>query len=293
MNLQPNSNDILYNNLISNDYTDTVKRTTPLHDTNPTQIDLTHTSTPINNLNPTDSLNNYQNSNTKITNKKRNYSSKKSFRNSLHSINNINGPNDPLSMEQINIETLNIRRDYQNKLNDIDNLISMHDLDILSLTETGLHSSNKIYNKARSITNVNNNLNYNYFTLHDNTGSTKGSGTSLILKESLFNHVIAHSSFKGRVLHVDLLYRRKQMIRIISVYLPAGNSKKHQTLTTDIHNHLNSLMNTSSNYSFIILGDFNVDPKNKLPPPTTTNNEWPDDDNEEDTQHITKQHINK
>ncbi|RIA89142.1 hypothetical protein C1645_825279 [Glomus cerebriforme] len=132
-------------------------------------------------------------------------------------------------------------------------------------TETGLFNNPKTQDdsppKINTLFDPINNVNHTSYTIHDNTGHNKGTGTSIILKQKfLITYQSKTSTFKGRLLTIDLFFRQKQILRITSTYLPASNSNKNDSIkiTEQCVLHLNEILNTSHNYHHIILGDFNV-----------------------------------
>ncbi|GET65689.1 hypothetical protein RIR_jg8443.t1 [Rhizophagus irregularis DAOM 181602=DAOM 197198] len=126
--------------------------------------------------------------------------------------------------------TINIQGGFNNKLNDILQFFTLHNYDILILTETGLHQYtnidmdlNKTIHSIHSLPSLNNdNTKPNIHVYTDNKGNTKGSGVSMIITDQLQKHIIKTNTFFGRILTVDLCFKGNHYIKLICCYLPAN-----------------------------------------------------------------------
>lgn len=98
------------------------------------------------------------------------------------------------------------------------------------------------------------------FLYQDSTGSLTGSGVAIIVSASLNAHVFKTFRFKGRILFLDLRFKHKKHLRLITAYLPS-NPFKDKDLIIELYSQLDLLINEAmkNKYKVILMGDFNVD----------------------------------
>src|SRR3954454_3415715 len=97
-----------------------------------------------------------------------------------------------------------------------------NNFDILGLSEIGIQKNHERSSYTHHLLNLPNtndttHIKIYYDTNSDNTHTSIASGTALIVSETFSKHIIKTSHFKGRVLSMDLNFKRKQYIRIINV----------------------------------------------------------------------------
>ncbi|CAB5377344.1 unnamed protein product [Rhizophagus irregularis] len=161
--------------------------------------------------------------------------------------------------------TINIQGGFNNKLNDILSFYTIHNYDILVLTETGLHHNNDLnLNKTKHskhfIPSLENDSAKNITHIYaDDKGNTKGSGVSFIISDNLQKHVIKSTTFHGRILTVDLCFKGNHYIKLIGCYFPA-NASDDKNLIISCYKELEKILLNASlnNYQCIILGDLNI-----------------------------------
>ncbi|PKC07021.1 DNase I-like protein [Rhizophagus irregularis] len=163
--------------------------------------------------------------------------------------------------------TINIQGGFNNKLNDILHFFTLHNYDILILTETGLHQHTNIdrdFKKATHSTHPlptlnNDNTIHNIHLYTDDKGITKGSGVSMIIADQLQKHIIKTNTFHGRILTVDLCFKGNHYIKFICCYLPA-NSVDDKELIIKCYKEIENILITAQHDRFecIVLGDFNI-----------------------------------
>ncbi|GET50905.1 hypothetical protein GLOIN_2v1472692 [Rhizophagus irregularis DAOM 181602=DAOM 197198] len=163
--------------------------------------------------------------------------------------------------------TINIQGGFNNKLNDILHFFTLHNYDILILTETGLHQHIKIdrdHNKTTYSTfplptlNDDNTI-HNIHLYTDDKGNTKGSGVSMIITDQLQKHIIRTNTFYGRILTVDLCFKGNHYIKFICCYLPA-NAVDDKDLIIKCYKEIENILIKAKHDHFecIVLGDFNI-----------------------------------
>ena len=106
--------------------------------------------------------------------------------------------------------TINIQGAYNQKLNNLLQFFTISQYSLLVFTETGLHGTISLQNKA-----IINSLQLPTqdptsppqiaTSYTDSTGTTKGSGIVIIITSELQKHVIKCTTFKGRVMTMDIL----------------------------------------------------------------------------------------
>uniref|UniRef100_U9TTV8 Endonuclease/exonuclease/phosphatase domain-containing protein n=1 Tax=Rhizophagus irregularis (strain DAOM 181602 / DAOM 197198 / MUCL 43194) TaxID=747089 RepID=U9TTV8_RHIID len=163
--------------------------------------------------------------------------------------------------------TINIQGGYNNKLNDILHFFTLHNYDILILSETGLHQHTKIdmdLNKTNHSTHSfpslnHDNINQNVHIYTDNNGNTKGSGVSMIITDQLQKHIIKTDTFLGHILTVDLCFKGNHYIKFICCYLPANASEDKELIINCYKEIENILINAMHNhFECIVIGDLNI-----------------------------------
>ncbi|GBC37436.2 ribonuclease H-like domain-containing protein [Rhizophagus irregularis DAOM 181602=DAOM 197198] len=163
--------------------------------------------------------------------------------------------------------TINIQGGFNNKLNDILHFFTLHNYDILILTETGLHQHINIdreHNKTTYSTfplptlNDDNTI-HNIHLYTDDKGNTKGSGVSMIITDQLQKHIIRTNTFYGRILTVDLCFKGNHYIKFICCYLPA-NAVDDKDLIIKCYKEIENILIKAKHDHFecIVLGDFNI-----------------------------------
>ncbi|GBB95133.1 hypothetical protein RclHR1_24820004 [Rhizophagus clarus] len=112
-----------------------------------------------------------------------------------------------------------------------------------------------------SISNNEKNINlYIYKDTNGNTVTDSHSGVCIIMKEELQKRVSTVNTHKGRVLAIELHFKKIHLL-IINIYIPANNQKKEQIETC--YKQIETLTNShlsKPNAHIILLGDFNVQP---------------------------------
>ncbi|CAB4386369.1 unnamed protein product [Rhizophagus irregularis] len=163
--------------------------------------------------------------------------------------------------------TINIQGGFNNKLNDIINFFTLHNYDILILTETGLHQNinidmdlNKTKHSTHSLPSLNNDINVQKVYIYtDNKGNSKGSGVSMMITDQLQKHIIKTNTFSGHILTVDLCFKGTHYIKFICCYLPANASDDKDLIINCYKEIENILINAMHNhFECIVIGDLNI-----------------------------------
>ena len=183
---------------------------------------------------------------------------------------NSNLFNTPSPMTQptfYNIGTLNIRQGFNNKLNDILSVFISKKFAILCLNETGQHNFlptndwtrvQKLVKEVRVDSDTTTH-HTKLFLYHNNLGTSKGSGTSIIIDQKTQNHVFNHKSYAGRIQYLDLSFSKRKPIRLINIYLPPDSPDNKQQFIDTLEKLKELFIDSKSkSYQIILLGDFNV-----------------------------------
>ena len=142
-------------------------------------------------------------------------------------------------------------RSINNKVIELQTLLSLNKYDVIMITESWL----KTWHKDSFFCNG-----LDYFVLRsDRRDDERGGGVCVFIKLDLSSRINLISTIsEGKefdLISFDLHFTRENRIRFICAYLPPDSSKD-DTVVNNITRHLNSLMINSSTY---IVGDFNFD----------------------------------
>ncbi|GBC18438.2 RNA-directed DNA polymerase from mobile element jockey-like [Rhizophagus irregularis DAOM 181602=DAOM 197198] len=168
----------------------------------------------------------------------------------------------------LKIGTINIQGGYKTKLIDIINYFDTHNFNILGLTETQYchkHENNKLVERHPHPTNKN----LSIYIILDANGDNRGSGVGIMLTSTLYQHVHQIRFHKGRVLNIELGFKRDHKLNITCVYLPAGRDKQTNIIKKECNQFIDQLFRTQNtnddNHKFynLIMGDLNCYPKEK------------------------------
>lgn len=171
-------------------------------------------------------------------------------------------------IDYMKIGIINIQEGYKNKLTNILNYFITHNFNILGITETQYelpHPTNNLVERYPHPTNKNSFI----YIILDANRDNKGSGVGIILTDTLYKYVHKIKFFKGRILHIQLGFKKQQSINITCLYLSADHSKKSDHIKKECNNFIDSLsLSPSNNHTKqrtydIIMGNFNCYPKNK------------------------------
>ncbi|PKB95994.1 DNase I-like protein, partial [Rhizophagus irregularis] len=182
----------------------------------------------------------------------------------LHVVNTDNN----YFIDYLKIGTINIQGGYKTKLIDIINYFVTHNFNILGLTETQYchkHENIKLVERHPHPTNKN----LSIYIILDANGDNKGSGVGIMLTSTLYQHVHQIRSHKGRVLNIELGFKRDHKLNITCLYLPAGRDKQTNIIKKDCNQFIDQLYRTQNinddnhKYYNLIMGDLNCYPKEK------------------------------
>ncbi|GBC04530.1 hypothetical protein RclHR1_05720003 [Rhizophagus clarus] len=175
---------------------------------------------------------------------------------------NPNSQNNNYDKDYIKIGTLNIQSGFNKKKSDILEYFITNNYDILAIQE--MHITNPhLFTNMEKISVSNNEENINLYIYKDTNGDTvtdSHSGVCIIMKEELQKRVSTIKTHKGRILTMELHFKKIHLL-IINTYIPANNQKKEQIDTC--YKQIETLINSHSskpNAHIILLGDFNVQP---------------------------------
>ncbi|GBB91442.1 hypothetical protein RclHR1_18750004 [Rhizophagus clarus] len=162
--------------------------------------------------------------------------------------------------DYLKIGTINIQGAYQSKIDNIILYFTTYNFDILTLTETGLHTPHT-HNNIQIINHPDNKS--KLYIIHDINGKHKGTGVAIILSKKLFKHFITCTFLNGRLLHITLKFKPHISLNIIAAYLPTNPSSNHHHDSRSIYytkllQIINLIISTDKSHT-IILGDFNTD----------------------------------
>jgi exonuclease III len=168
--------------------------------------------------------------------------------------NNITSNNNPppRSYTPFRIMTQNIQGlSSPVKQKQVIDMMTINNIQILGLSETKLskRQSKLIYFK--------NDLYKAYFT--NDSDSPMGSGVGIILSRDYYRYVHRSSSYKGRVIHVDLFMKGRVKLRIIQLYSHANFTGTRNSVE-ELNKYMIDLLKQSrrDRYHVILMGDFNV-----------------------------------
>ncbi|GBB92980.1 hypothetical protein RclHR1_20950004 [Rhizophagus clarus] len=161
--------------------------------------------------------------------------------------------------DYLKIGIINIQDAYQSKIDNIILYFTTYNFDILTLTETGLHTSHT-HNNIQIVNHPDNNS--KLYIIHDTNGEHKGTGVAIILSKKLFKHFITCTFLNGRLLHITLKFKPHISLNIIAAYLLANPSSNHRQDSRSIYytkllQIINSIISSDKSHT-IILGDFNT-----------------------------------
>src|SRR6266511_2855467 len=164
---------------------------------------------------------------------------------------------DPLKIYQnsrypINICNVNIRgfNDPTKQFQFLDHCERNH-FDIIGISE--LHFSSNSITRSKTFTN---NSRYDFFWSIEDSNNLTAGGVCLVINKHLSRHIQSYNSFKGRLVYVDLNFKRNVKLRIIQLYNPPRHRK---SLSEEIYYKLKSYIVEGQNKQFhvIVMGDFN------------------------------------
>src|SRR5215216_5859937 len=153
------------------------------------------------------------------------------------------------------IATHNVRNCISNeKRNQIEQFFSLHNFNILGLSETHLtmQQSYSICNKFKSP-----DLPYKYFLLNENH-SQNCQGVSFIVKSSISKYIFNYQGFFDRIIFLNLQMKNRQKLRIIQIYFPTNTytAPDHQYKLKMQQKILDLIIEAKSkNYYHIIMED--------------------------------------
>ena len=131
------------------------------------------------------------------------------------------------------------------------NYIDFTHLDIVGLSE--LYVTKSTITKHRSFTS---HAIHEFFWAINNDNFDFASGCTLLIKKDIARHIQKTSNFKGRMITVDLFFKRFYRICIIHVYVPPTNQIQCQKeLATKLRNRIKE--GHDKNFKLIVLGNFN------------------------------------
>ncbi|CAB4437388.1 unnamed protein product [Rhizophagus irregularis] len=149
------------------------------------------------------------------------------------------------------VATLNIQTLSSIKLGLIIEYMTKNNIDILGLTET-----NKL---DKDIKYMNVDLrDYAIINHNEKNGAQLGKGVSFIIKKNLERHIFKIDKYKGRVLQIDLSFKKEKRIRLILVYNKSGSSDMDEKI--DVNQKIISMIKDAKYKKMeqILLGDFNL-----------------------------------
>ena len=163
----------------------------------------------------------------------------------------------------IKAATLNVHEITEIKSINILDMMNMAKIKILGITET----QKRDYNTKFLFQDQN-----NYRAIfHNDDQNPKGKGVGLIISKILSRYIYNIKGYKGRILTVDLQFRKKKRLRIIVYYGMANiHSYEDKKLCTEIVNELIKCVQEGKmcGYEILLLGDFNANyeeyQKNKI-----------------------------
>lgn len=92
---------------------------------------------------------------------------------------------------------------------------------------------------------------------YDNNGSTKGSGVAIIISAQFSIHVIKTHQFKGRVLTLDLAFKKKITYVLSTLICQQVQRQKSHLFDTHLRQQSDTPRITSE-FHIVLLGDLNV-----------------------------------
>lgn len=125
-------------------------------------------------------------------------------------------------IDYLKIGTINIQGGYKNKLIDIINYFVTHNFNILGITETQYcfkHEDNKLIESYPHPTDKNSSI----YIILDANGDNKGSGVGIILTSALYQHVHQVKFHIGRILNIELDFKKKHKLNVTCLYLELRN----------------------------------------------------------------------
>ncbi|CAB4412534.1 unnamed protein product [Rhizophagus irregularis] len=129
--------------------------------------------------------------------------------------------------------------------------MTKNNIDILGLTET-----NKLDKDIKHM-NVDT-KDYVIISHNDRNGAQLGKGVALIIKKQLEKHIFKIEGYKGRILKVDLSFKKNKQIRLILVYNKSGHNYMNEKI--DINQKIIAMIKDAKNNKMeqILFGDFNL-----------------------------------
>jgi len=164
----------------------------------------------------------------------------------------------------LNIGTHNIRGlNNEGKQKEFRTFYKEQLVDIIGLTETKLNRQNN----RICINNINSYSSW-WKAQQDHY---QGLGVGIMVKKELAKHVTKVFKSKGRIIAVDMLFRGKQKLKIVNVYIESKDADQIGRLETlsIIENLIKEGKKTNS--TIIIMRDFNADPEKWLRKKNTKN----------------------
>ena len=178
-----------------------------------------------------------------------NLESMDNIQNNIHNNNRYNNT----SKHHLKIATLNVHELTTLKALTLQEIIEKKKIDIMALTETNKHDKNMRYLFHRQ--------NQYLHIFHNENDSPKGKGVSLLITKTLSRYICSTKTYKGRVLTIDLLFRKQKSLRIITYYGLANTRSQHdKEESVDIKNHVIKEIQEGKKFlsEVILLGDFNA-----------------------------------
>lgn len=134
------------------------------------------------------------------------------------------------------------------------------------MLETGLHSTNfndaiKPSHSIHSLPSLDHDNDIKKVHIYnDNKGPTKGSSVAIVISEELQKHIIKATTFKSRILTIDLSFKGNHFIRFLGCYLPA-NASEDKNLIISCYKEMERIYTNAklNHYQIITLGDLNID----------------------------------
>ncbi|CAG8804388.1 8143_t:CDS:1 [Dentiscutata erythropus] len=133
-----------------------------------------------------------------------------------------------------------------------------YQLDILGLTETQ-HSPHNQFHILKN--NLNQNPNDKEFTYYWTKGSeTHNHGVGIMVEKQLNKHVTSIQTFENHAITLDMVFKRKIKVKIITIYFLPANRPANLVLRTRLMEWIKTItkkFNSTDTNRIIILGDFN------------------------------------
>jgi exonuclease III len=153
----------------------------------------------------------------------------------------------------LTIGTININYLTDYKQNMITNIMNETQIHILGIAETHLtNKQTKYYLK--------NDQKYIGFFNNDDT-TVRETGVGIIIDREYAKHIFNIGYYKGRIIYLDLMFKKKTKIRIIQFYgKPLSQIVINKRIIQEFQKEVTNLVKTAkaTNMEVILMGDFNT-----------------------------------